>query len=111
MTLPDITTLNLPTLIVFAALALMSGMSVTVCAFKTLQFNRMGVGRVRRAEAILETWLGGDADRAMQDAASGRSVLARVLQSVFSGLHAKPGAPEFAEELARQTAMVELNAM
>lgn len=109
MTAPDLSVLNLPALIVFAALAIMSLLAITVTFYKTLQFNRLGVGQFGAAERILQTWLGGQAEEAMLHAGERRFVLARVLQAVFSGLRAKPGATDFAEELGRQTAMSELS--
>ncbi len=111
MNAPDLSVLNLPTLIVFAALAIMSVLAVTVTFYKTFQFSRLGVGQFGAAEGILEKWLNDEADDAMRTAGERRFVLARVLQSVFSGLRAKPGAPEFAEELGRQTAMSELSTL
>ena len=111
MNAPDLSGLNTPTIIVFAVLALMSIISISVSFYKTFQFGRMGVGKSSAAEAILQDWLGGRADDAFASAGQRKSVLARVLQSVFSGLRARPNQPEFAEELGRQTALVELSAM
>ena len=111
MNAPELSALNTPTLIVFAALAAMSMMAVTVAFFKTFQFARLGVGKSRKAEAILNDWLGGRAEAAMQVAAGRKTVMARVLQSVFTGLRARPDDHSFAEELGRQTAIVELSAM
>lgn len=111
MNAPDLSALNTSTLAVFAALAVMSLLAITVAFFKALQFSRMGVGKHRAAEAILEDWLGGRADAALTRAAERRFVLARVLQSVFSGLRARPNDQDFAEELGRQTALVELARM
>ncbi len=111
MNAPDLSGLNTPTIIVFAVLALMSVISISVTFYKTFQFGRMGVGKAASAENILQDWLGGRADDAFAAAAERKSVLARVLQSVFSGLRARPNTPEFAEELGRQTALVELSAM
>ncbi|WP_342077300.1 MotA/TolQ/ExbB proton channel family protein [Yoonia sp. SS1-5] len=111
MNAPDIAALNTPTIIVFAALAVMSVLAVTVAFFKIFQFARMGVGKTNTAENILNDWLGGQADKAMRDASARKSVLARVLQAVFSGLQARPEDQSFAEELGRQTAIVELSAM
>lgn len=109
MNAPDLSVLNLPSLIVFAALAIMSVLAVTVTFYKAFQFNRLGVGQFNAAEAILGTWLGGQAEDAVRHAGEQRFVLGRVLQSVFSGLRAKPGMPDFAAELGRQTAMTELS--
>ncbi len=103
--------LNAPTIAVFIALAILSVLAVTVSFFKIVQFARMGVGRVNMAEDILEDWLDGRADDAMRGAAERKSVLSRVLQAVFSGLRARPDDQTFAEELGRQTAIVELASM
>ena len=111
MNAPDIFALNAPTIAVFFALALMSMMAVTVAFFKAFQFARLGVGRTSGAEAILNDWLGGRADVALQAASTRKSVLARVLQAVFTGLRARPEDQSFAEELGRQTAIIELSAM
>lgn len=105
-------TLNNPaTVLVFAALATLSFIAVTVAAFKALQFARLGVGRRKRAEQILDSWLSGRADDAVRMAAERNSVLARILQAVFSGVQARPGDSAYAEELGRQTAIIELASM
>jgi biopolymer transport protein ExbB len=111
MNAPDISGLNTPTIIVFFVLAIMSIISISVSFYKTFQFGRMGVGKNLAAEKILQDWLGGRADEAFAAAGQRKSVLSRVLQSVFSGLRARPNAPDFAEELGRQAALVELSAM
>lgn len=111
MTPIDLSNLNTPTIVVFAALAVMSLLAITVTFYKTFQFGRMGVGKTNAAENILQDWLGGRADDAVRVAGERKFVLARVLQSVFSGLRARPNAPDFAEELGRQAALVELAAM
>lgn len=99
------------TLVIFATLAFLSVLSIATGLFKWVQFSRLGVGRRREAERVLDTWLGGKADEAMSTVSKRRSVLMRVLQSVFSGLQARPGDPSFAEELGRQTAIIELATM
>lgn len=99
------------TLVVFLALAILSFICVTVSFFKAIQFARLGVGKRRRAEEILDNWLSGRADEAMRIAAERKSVLARILQAVFSGVQAKPGESAYAEELGRQTAIIELATM
>jgi biopolymer transport protein ExbB len=111
MTMPDVVSLGFFTTIVFAALAILSLATVAVAFFKTVQFLRLGVGRTRMADGILDNWFGGRADAAMSGAAERRSVLSRVLEAVFTGLRARPGDHAYAEELGRQTAMVELAAM
>ena len=111
MNAPDLSALNTSTLLVFAALAIMSLLAVTVSLYKMFQFARLGVGRERAAEDILDDWLDGRSDDALRSAAERRSVLTRVLQSVFSGLRARPGDQDYAEELGRQAALLELSAM
>lgn len=111
MVLDLIQTLNLPSLAVFAALAFLSVLAISVSFFKWLQFMRLGVGRRKQAEDILDNWLSGRADLAMQMAMQRRSVLARILQAVFSGIQAKPADTTYAEELGRQTAIIELATM
>ena len=99
------------TLTIFAALGAMSFIAVTVAIFKTMQFSRMGVGQRKHGEEMLDTWLSGRAEEAIRMASDRKSVLARILQAVFSGMRARPSDPSYAEELGRQTAIVELAAM
>lgn len=99
------------TVAVFAALALLSVVTLAVAIFKITQFARLGVGRHKLAEAILDDWLGGRPDEAQRRARAERSVLARVLGAVMSGLRARPTDPSYGEELARQTAIVQLSQM
>ena len=94
------------TLVIFLALAVLSFVAVTVSFYKFVQFSRLGVGKRRRAEEILDNWLSGRAEEAMMIAAERKSVLARILQAVFSGVQAKPGESAYAEELGRQTAII-----
>ena len=101
----------LTTISVFAALGLLSLAGTTVALFKIIQFARLGVGRVKRAEEILDAWLGGRPDEAMRAAATRDCVLARVLQGVLSALRARPSDTAYAEELGRQSALIELAAM
>lgn len=102
---------NLPTLGVFTALAVLSLIALGVAIFKTQQFARLGVGQRDRAETILDSWLSGRTDEALRLAAERKSVLARILQAVFSGVQARPGDAAYAQELGRQTAILELAAM
>ncbi len=99
------------TLVVFAALGVLSFIAITVALQKLLQFSRMGVGQRQSSEKILDLWLSGKAEEAMQLAAERKSVLARILQAVFSGMRARPGEHAYAEELGRQTALIELATM
>ncbi len=103
--------LNPATLTVYAALAVLSVIAIAVGFYKATQFSRMGVGRRKTAEAILGDWLSGRPDEAVR-AASGRgSVLARVLLAVFSAQQSRPGDAAYAEELGRQSAILELARM
>ena len=103
--------LNAATIAVFSGLSIMSLIAVTVSIYKFIQFARMGVGRIKRAESIIDNWLNGRPDEAVRAASTRENVLSRVLQAVLSGLSARPNDPDYAEELGRQTALVELNAM
>lgn len=111
MNAPDLSALNAPTLAVFFALGVMSVMAITVAFLKVFQFTRLGVGKSARAEVVLEQWLNQDATGAMKTTVQGKSVLMRVLHSVFSAIQARPDDPSFAEELGRQTALAEIAAM
>lgn len=105
--------LGLPaaTVAVFVALAILSVLALTVTIFKLMQFRRIGVGKSTQADQILDDWLNGRPDEAMRKAGKGDSVLGRVLQAVMSGLRARPNDPGYAEELGRQSALVELSTM
>lgn len=109
-TLPDglLTPANI---LIFVTLGILSLITLTVAVFKTIQFSRMGVGQRHAAEEILNNWLTGKPEDALRDAAARKSVLARVLQSVFSGLQSRPGDAAYAEELGRQSALIELARM
>ncbi|WP_303367367.1 MotA/TolQ/ExbB proton channel family protein [Paracoccus sp. (in: a-proteobacteria)] len=76
-----------------------------------MQFSHIGLGHHKLAETILEDWLNGRPDEAQRRARADRSVLARVLTAVMAGLRARPNDPTYGEELARQTALVELAQM
>ncbi|WP_207209185.1 MotA/TolQ/ExbB proton channel family protein [Loktanella sp. IMCC34160] len=102
---------NPATVAIFVTLAGLSFIAVAVGLYKTVQFARLGVGRRKAADQILESWLSGRPDDAIREAAGRRSVLARVLQSVFSGLQSRPGDAAYAEELGRQSAIIELARM
>lgn len=97
------------TLAVFAALAALSVAALTVCLFKTIQFQRLGVGRSARVEAILDAWLGGRPDEATRAARIRDGVGVRVLEAVLSALQARPNDAAYAEELGRNAAMGEMN--
>lgn len=103
--------LTASTVVVFIALAILSVMTATVVVFKVLQFRRMGLGRHRIADEILDDWLNGRPNEAVRKVAAENSVLARVLGGVISGLRARPGDSGYGEELGRQTALFELTAM
>lgn len=103
--------LPLTTKAVFAALALLSVLTLTVTIFKFVQFRKLGVGGHKRGEEILDDWLNGRPDEAQRKAQAGRTVLARVLGAVMSGLRARPSEPGYGEELARQVALAEMSRM
>lgn len=104
-------TLDPTSIAVFVGLGLLSLMATTVTLFKIIQFNRIGVGRTDRAEQIIDNWLNGRPDEAMRAASTRDCVLARVLQAVLSAQRARPNDTAYAEELGRQTALMELATM
>jgi len=96
---------------VYGLLAFLSLVAVAIGLYKVVQFARLGVGRRAEAERILDDWLNGRVDEAISAAGRRRSVLSRILQAVFSGIQARPTDVTYAEELSRQTALVELATM
>lgn len=104
----ELTIFQLTSYLVYGLLAILSLFAVSVGIFKTAQFARLGVGRRKEAEKILDDWLNGRVDDAINAAGRRKSVLARILQAVFSGIQARPADPSYAEELSRQTAIIEL---
>ncbi|MEP1585269.1 MAG: MotA/TolQ/ExbB proton channel family protein [Tateyamaria sp.] len=96
---------------VYGLLAILSLVAIAIGFYKTAQFSRMGVGRRAEAETILDDWLNGRVDQAISAAGRRRSVLSRILQAVFSGIQARPTDVTYAEELSRQTAIIELATM
>lgn len=104
----DLTLFQLSTFAIYGLLGILSLFAVAVGLFKTVQFARLGVGRRRDAEKILDNWLNGRVEEAVNAASQRKSVLARILQAVFSGVQARPNDPSYAEELSRQTAVIEL---
>lgn len=96
---------------VYGLLAFLSLVAIAIGLYKVAQFSRMGVGKRSEAESILDDWLNGRVDEAISAAGRRRSVLARILQAVFSGIQARPTDVTYAEELSRQTAIIELATM
>lgn len=104
----NLTIFQLSSFVVYGLLAILSLYALSVGLYKLGQFARLGVGRRKEAEKILDDWLNGRVEDAIRSAGRRRSVLSRVLQAVFSGIQARPGDTSYAEELSRQTALVEL---
>jgi biopolymer transport protein ExbB len=102
---------DIASLSVYSVLALLSFVALGIGFFKFFQFIKLGVGRRAEAEKILDDWLSGRVDEAVAAAGQRRSVLTRILQAVFSGIQARPSDVSYAEELSRQTAMIELAGM
>jgi len=96
---------------VYSLLAFLSLVAIAIGLYKIAQFARLGVGRRAEAERILDDWLNGRVDEAISAAGRRRSVLSRILQAVFSGIQARPTDVTYAEELSRQTAIIELATM
>ncbi|NRB16394.1 MAG: MotA/TolQ/ExbB proton channel family protein [Rhodobacteraceae bacterium] len=109
--LADLTIFKIVTLIVYVTLAGLSVVAVSTGLFKFIQFYRRGVGGRHEAEEVLDDWLSGRVEEAIRVAGQRKLVLTRVLHAVFSGLQARPDDPTYAEELSRQTALIELATM
>jgi len=93
---------------VYGLLGILSLFALGIGLFKWIQFARLGVGRRKEAEKILDDWLNGRVEEAINAASQRKSVLSRILQAVFSGIQARPRDVTYAEELSRQTAIIEL---
>lgn len=96
---------------VYGLLGFLSLVAIAIGLYKIAQFARLGVGKRAEAEGILDDWLNGRVDEAISAAGRRRSVLSRILQAVFSGIQARPTDVTYAEELSRQTAIIELATM
>ena len=96
---------------VYGMLAILSLFAVGIGLYKVAQFARLGVGKRSEAEKILDDWLNGRVEEAINAAGQRKSVLARIMQAVFSGIQARPADVSYAEELSRQTAIIELATM
>ncbi len=103
-----LTVFQLASFVIYGLLGVLSLYAISVGLFKLAQFARLGVGRRKEAEKVLDDWLNGRVEDAIRTAGRRKSVLSRVLQAVFSGIQARPGDTSYAEELSRQTAIVEL---
>lgn len=103
-----LTIFQLASFVIYGLLGVLSLYAISVGLFKLFQFGRLGVGRRKEAEKVLDDWLNGRVEDAIRTAGRRKSVLSRVLQAVFSGIQARPGDTSYAEELSRQTAIVEL---
>ncbi|RUS63327.1 MotA/TolQ/ExbB proton channel family protein [Pseudorhodobacter sp. E13] len=108
--MPDIAGFDAVTLLVFAALIVLSAVALTVTLFKIAQFALLGLGRKRVAMAALGQWQAGQKDKALAATAE-KGVQLRVLHAVLAALTQKPEAADWAEELGRQAALAELGAM
>ncbi|CUH78142.1 flagellar motor protein [Tritonibacter multivorans] len=104
----DLTILGIASYLVYLTLAGLSVFALGTGIFKLLQFSRAGLGGREEAERILDAWLSGRVDDAIKRAGQRKLVLSRVLHAVFSGLQARPNDPSYAEELSRQTVLIEL---
>lgn len=105
------TIFDIATYAVYGMLGLLSLVALGISLYKIAQFARLGVGRRAEAEKILDDWLNGRAEEAINAASRRRSVMSRILQAVFSGIQARPSDVSYAEELSRQTAIIELATM
>lgn len=108
MNFSDLTVFQIISYGVYLTLAILSVYVLGTSLFKVFQFKRRGIGARKEADKILDDWLNGRVEQAIRSAGRRKSVLGRVLQAVFSGVQARPNDKAYAEELSRQTAMIEL---
>lgn len=94
---------------ILAVLALVSTVALTVAIFKLFQFMRLGVGRKRSANQIVDIWLTGNGDSALAQADKRDACTVRVLFATLSALKAAPHDKDYARELASQSALDELS--
>lgn len=97
--------------IIVGVLALVSVVALTVAFYKIFQFATLGVGRRKQPEQIVDEWLAGNGETALQLAEKRNTSAVRVLFAALSGLKAAPNDRAYARELATQTALDELSAM
>lgn len=109
--MPDIAGFDVVTLLVFAALVVLSVAATTVALFKITQFALLGLGQRRQVALILEQWQGGRQEAAVAAARAGKGVQMRVLHAVLAAQKQRPEASDWAEEIGRQAALAELGTM
>lgn len=100
--------LNLYGWAVLAVLALVSVAALTATFFKLFHFARLGVGRRALPNQIVDRWLSGASDSALELAERRNSSSVRVLFAALSGIKARPKEKSYARDLATQTALDEL---
>lgn len=97
--------------IILGVLALVSVVALTVAFYKIFQFAALGVGRRKGANQIVDRWLKGEGDAALELAVKRDTSLVRVLFATLSGLKAAPNDKGYVRELATQAALDELAQM
>lgn len=100
--------LNLYGWAVLFVLALVSVVALTATFFKLFHFVRLGVGRRALPNQIVDRWLSGASDSALELAERRSSSAVRVLFAALSGIKARPQDKSYARDLATQTALDEL---
>lgn len=96
---------------VLGLLALVSVSALTATFYKLIHFARLGVGRRRLANQIVDRWLAGAGDAALELAERRSSATVRVLFAAISALKVRPGDKDYANDLATQVALDELSDM
>lgn len=109
--MPDVAGLDPVTLGVFFALIVLSVVATTLSIFKIAQFALMGLGKTRKASAVLDEWSAGRKQEALAKASQEKGALMRVLRAVIAALAERPDEKPWAEEIGRQIALSELGRM
>ncbi|MFT6105644.1 MAG: biopolymer transport protein ExbB [Paracoccaceae bacterium] len=97
--------------IILGVLGIVSIFALTVAFYKVFQFAALGVGRRKAPDQIVERWLAGDGETALQMAGKRDTSAVRVLFAALSGLKSAPNNPHYVRELATQSALDELGLM
>jgi biopolymer transport protein ExbB len=96
---------------VLVALLVVSVVATATAVFKLLSMRRLGVGRHRVAQEVLQRWTAGDASGAYQSASADGTALSRVVSEAITGVWRWPNDKERAREMATGTALSLLDQM
>lgn len=94
--------------IILGVLLAVSIFALTITFYKLIQFASLGVGRRKIAEQVVDKWLAGNGDAALELAGKRNTSTLRVLFAALSGLKAAQGDKSYGQDLAMQAALDEM---